>query len=42
AAFIHAAAGDAAAQDRGQRALAAGDRLTYLPRVLRELEGTDD
>lgn len=42
AAFIHAAAGDAAAQDRGQRALAAGDLLTYLPRVLRELEGTDD
>lgn len=38
-AYVHGAAGDAAAKARGQRALTAGDILAYLPQVLRELEG---
>lgn len=38
-AYVHGAAGDAAARVRGQRALTAGDLLAYLPQVLRELEG---
>ncbi|MGB9920279.1 MAG: NAD(P)H-hydrate dehydratase [Moorellales bacterium] len=40
-AYLHGAAGDAAAKDRGQRALVAGDLLSYLPSVLREMEGAN-
>jgi NAD(P)H-hydrate epimerase len=38
-AYVHGAAGDAAAQELGHRALVAGDLLAYLPKVLRQLEG---
>jgi NAD(P)H-hydrate epimerase len=38
-AYLHGAAGDAAAATKGQHALLAGDLLEYLPGVLRDLEG---
>lgn len=40
-AYIHGAAGDAAAALKGQRALTAGDILASLPAVLKELEGAE-
>lgn len=38
AAFVHGAAGDLAAEEFGQTALAAADLLPCIPRVLRDLE----
>lgn len=37
-AYLHGAAGDEAARQRGQRAMMAGDLLDFLPYVLRNLE----